>query len=201
MSSVLLGFPASINDPIWKNVNVFLIHLNECIFKTFFLNSFLHFSIPIIYVYKTHVLKTDNVLSIALHWNTSHFEETFFIESLLYSCLMTKLMLTIGVYCNSPAVTHYINQSKNTLLINYAAKYVWACMYTYVLFLRRIALFSVFLNFYVCLFSPSNNFSFLKRFFTLFSKQKHIKTCWLKLLNNRKPQNDLIFKWQTLITS
>lgn len=121
---------------IWMNVflRCFYFEMHSCIFRFR------------LYTYKTHVLKTDNVLSIALHWNTSHFEETFFIESLLYSCLMTKLMLTIGVYCNSPAVTHYINQSKNTLLINYAAKYVWACMYTYVLFLRRIAFFSVFLK-------------------------------------------------------
>lgn len=58
---------------------------------------------------------------------------------------MTKLMLTIGVYCTTPAVTHYINQSKNTLLINYAAKYVRACKHTFYFYVESLSFLFLFL--------------------------------------------------------
>lgn len=71
----------------------------------------------------------DNVSSTAPSSNTlSPSNETFL--SCQFFVSMTKLVLTIGVYCSTPAVTHYINQSKNIRLINYATKCVSACVAT-----------------------------------------------------------------------
>lgn len=66
-------------------------------------------------------------LSVIIHFKSrsiSHFvaSSRFFLP--FFFVRSTKFTLTIGEHCSAPAVTHYINQSKNIHPINYATKCV-----------------------------------------------------------------------------